>query len=606
MTYFKKIFAYAGPYKIFIGLNVFFNIFYALFSAFSFIAMVPMLNVLFGETPKVDTLPTYTGLSDLKNYVTNRMNYEISQTVNDDPLFALMLTIGLILVLFLLKNTFNYFALFFITFLRNGILKDLRNDLFQKIIDLPISFFSEKKKGDTIARMTADVLEIQHSFLSILEVFIREPLTIVFTLILMFNIDVNLSLFVLLFIPISGLIISSIGKALKRKSDRVQKEQGDFLSIIEETLGGLTIVKAFFAEKQFYQKFAASTNRFYHYNNTLINRQNLASPMSEFLGIGVIGGLLWFGGKMVLVDQTLSGTLFLSFMLLAYNILTPAKAISKASYTIRKGDAAAERVLELLETENSIKESSNPQQLDEISTGVQFNKVDFSYGTDRLLENFNLELKKGQTVALVGESGSGKTTLAKLLNRFYDVSGGEISIDGINIKDIAKENLRQHIGVVTQEAILFNDTVANNLCLGKHSATQEEMVNAAKIANAHDFIMELPHGYQTNIGDGGGKLSGGQKQRLSIARAILKNPTILVLDEATSALDSASENLVQEALEKLMQDRTSLVIAHRLSTIQKADTIVVLDKGKIVEQGSHKELMQANGAYATLVKLQRL
>lgn len=606
MTYFKKIFAYAGPYKIFIGLNVFFNIFYALFSAFSFIAMVPMLNVLFGETPKVDTLPTYTGLSDLKNYVTNRMNYEISQTVNDDPLFALMLTIGLILVLFLLKNTFNYFALFFITFLRNGILKDLRNDLFQKIIDLPISFFSEKKKGDTIARMTADVLEIQHSFLSILEVFIREPLTIVFTLILMFNIDVNLSLFVLLFIPISGLIISSIGKALKRKSDRVQKEQGDFLSIIEETLGGLTIVKAFFAEKQFYQKFAASTNRFYHYNNTLINRQNLASPMSEFLGIGVIGGLLWFGGKMVLVDQTLSGTIFLSFMLLAYNILTPAKAISKASYTIKKGDAAAERVLELLETENSIKESSNPQQLDEISTGVQFNKVDFSYGTDRLLENFNLELKKGQTVALVGESGSGKTTLAKLLNRFYDVSGGEISIDGINIKDIAKENLRQHIGVVTQEAILFNDTVANNLCLGKHSATQEEMVNAAKIANAHDFIMELPHGYQTNIGDGGGKLSGGQKQRLSIARAILKNPTILVLDEATSALDSASENLVQEALEKLMQDRTSLVIAHRLSTIQKADTIVVLDKGKIVEQGSHKELMQANGAYATLVKLQRL
>lgn len=568
--------------------------------------MVPMLNVLFGETPKVDTLPTYTGLSDLKNYVTNRMNYEISQTVNDDPLFALMLTIGLILVLFLLKNTFNYFALFFITFLRNGILKDLRNDLFQKIIDLPISFFSEKKKGDTIARMTADVLEIQHSFLSILEVFIREPLTIVFTLILMFNIDVNLSLFVLLFIPISGLIISSIGKALKRKSDRVQKEQGDFLSIIEETLGGLTIVKAFFAEKQFYQKFAASTNRFYRYNNTLINRQNLASPMSEFLGIGVIGGLLWFGGKMVLVDQTLSGTIFLSFMLLAYNILTPAKAISKASYTIKKGDAAAERVLELLETENSIKESSNPQQLDEISRGVQFNKVDFSYGTDRLLENFNLELKKGQTVALVGESGSGKTTLAKLLNRFYDVSGGEISIDGINIKDIAKENLRQHIGVVTQEAILFNDTVANNLCLGKHSATQEEMINAAKIANAHDFIMELPHGYQTNIGDGGGKLSGGQKQRLSIARAILKNPTILVLDEATSALDSASESLVQEALEKLMQDRTSLVIAHRLSTIQKADTIVVLDKGKIAEQGSHKELMQANGAYATLVKLQRL
>ncbi|MDA9886806.1 ABC transporter ATP-binding protein/permease [Flavobacteriaceae bacterium] len=606
MTYFKKIFTYAGPYKIFIGLNVFFNIFYALFSAISFIAMVPMLNVLFGETPKVDTLPTYTGLSGLKDYLTNRINYEISQTVNDDPLFALMLSIGLILILFFLKNLFNYFALFFITFLRNGILKDLRNDLFQKIIDLPIAFFSEKKKGDTIARMTADVLEIQHSFLSILEVFIREPLTIVFTLILMFNIDVNLSLFVLLFIPISGLIISTIGKALKRKSDRVQKEQGEFLSIIEETLGGLTIVKAFFAENQFYQKFAASTNRFYHFNNTLINRQNLASPMSEFLGIGVIGGLLWFGGKMVLVDHSLSGTVFLSFMLLAYNILTPAKAISKATYTIKKGDAAAERVLELLETENSIKESSSPQQLEELTHSVNFTKVGFSYGDHALLENFNLSLKKGKTIALVGESGSGKTTLAKLLNRFYDVISGEITIDGINIKNIAKENLRQLIGVVTQEAILFNDTVANNLCLGKPNASKEEMISAAKIANAHDFIMELPNGYQTNIGDGGGKLSGGQKQRLSIARAILKNPTILVLDEATSALDSGSENLVQQALEKLMQDRTSLVIAHRLSTIQRADSIVVMDKGKIVEQGNHQQLMQAEGAYASLVKLQRL
>jgi subfamily B ATP-binding cassette protein MsbA len=606
MTYFKKIFTYAGPYKIFIGLNVFFNIFYALFSAISFIAMVPMLNVLFGETPKVDTLPTYTGLSGLKDYLTNRINYEISQTVNDDPLFALMLSIGLILILFFLKNLFNYFALFFITFLRNGILKDLRNDLFQKIIDLPIAFFSEKKKGDTIARMTADVLEIQHSFLSILEVFIREPLTIVFTLILMFNIDVNLSLFVLLFIPISGLIISTIGKALKRKSDRVQKEQGEFLSIIEETLGGLTIVKAFFAENQFYQKFAASTNRFYHFNNTLINRQNLASPMSEFLGIGVIGGLLWFGGKMVLVDQSLSGTVFLSFMLLAYNILTPAKAISKATYTIKKGDAAAERVLELLETENSIKESSSPQQLEELTHSVNFTKVCFSYGDHALLENFNLSLKKGKTIALVGESGSGKTTLAKLLNRFYDVTSGEITIDGINIKNIAKENLRQLIGVVTQEAILFNDTVANNLCLGKPNASKEEMISAAKIANAHDFIMELSNGYQTNIGDGGGKLSGGQKQRLSIARAILKNPTILVLDEATSALDSGSENLVQQALEKLMQDRTSLVIAHRLSTIQRADSIVVMDKGKIVEQGNHQQLMQAEGAYASLVKLQRL
>ncbi len=606
MTYFKKIFRYAGPFKLYIGLNIFFNIFYALFSAISFVAMIPMLNVLFGQTPKVEQQPTYNGLSSLKSYVTDSMNYTVSQAVEDNPLHALMLSIGLILVLFFLKNLFNYLALFFITFLRNGILQHLRNDIFRKIIELPVAFYSEKKKGDTIARITADVLEIQHSFLSILEVLIREPLTIIFTLVMMFSINTNLSLFVLLFIPLSGLIISRIGKSLKQNSDKVQKEQGHFLSIVEETLGGLPIVKAFFAEERFYNKFAASTQRFFKFNNALINRQNLASPMSEFLGIGVIGGLLWYGGKMVLIDQTLLGTTFLSFMLLAYNILTPAKAISKATYTIKKGDAAAERVLELLETENSIKEAASPQQIKTFKEGVAFENIQFSYSETTLLKDFNLAIKKGEMVALVGESGSGKTTLANLLNRFYDVEQGQITIDGVDIKNISKENLRQLVGIVTQEAILFNDTVANNLCLGKPEATEEEMIRAAKIANAHDFIISLPQGYQTNIGDRGGKLSGGQKQRLSIARAILKNPAVLVLDEATSALDSASEKLVQDALEKLMQDRTSLVIAHRLSTIQKADKIIVMDKGKIVEQGDHKSLMDQNGAYTALVNLQRL
>ena len=327
--------------------------------------------------------------------------------------------------------------------------------------------------------------------------------------------------------------------------------------------------------------------------------------MSEFLGIGVIGCLLWYGGKMVLIDQTLLGTTFLSFMLLAYNILTPAKAISKATYTIKKGDAAAERVLELLETENDIKEATTPQPIETFTKGINFEKVYFSYNDTLFLQDFNLSIK-GEMVALVGESGSGKTTLSNLVNRFYDVDKGQVSIDGINLKSISKENLRQLVGIVTQEAILFNDTVANNLCLGKPDATEEEMIHAAKIANAHDFIKALPQGYQTNIGDRGGKLSGGQKQRLSIARAILKNPAILVLDEATSALDSASEKLVQEALEKLMQDRTSLVIAHRLSTIQKADKIIVIDKGKIIEQGNHKSLMEQDGAYKALVNLQRL
>ena len=606
MTYFKKIFRYAGPFKLYIGLNIFFNIFYALFSAISFVAMIPMLNVLFGQTPKVDQLPIYNGIGSLKNYLTDSMNYKVSQAVENDPLQALMLSIGLILILFFLKNLFNYLALYFITFLRNGILQNLRNDIFRKIIELPIAFYSEKKKGDTIARITADVLEIQHSFLSILEVLIREPLTIVFTLAMMFSINSSLSFFVLLFIPFSGLIISRIGKSLKQNSDKVQQEQGNFLSIVEETLGGLPIVKAFFAETQFYNKFSDSTARFFKFNNALINRQNLASPMSEFLGIGVIGGLLWYGGKMVLIDQTLLGTTFLSFMLLAYNILTPAKAISKASYTIKKGDAAAERVLELLETKNSITEAASPQHIASFTEGVSFNNIDFSYDEKQLLKNFNLTVKKGEMVALVGESGSGKTTLANLINRFYDVPKGEITIDGINIKSLSKENLRQIVGIVTQEAILFNDTIANNLCLGKPNATEQEMTQAAKIANAHDFIMALPQGYQTNIGDRGGKLSGGQKQRLSIARAILKNPAILVLDEATSALDSASEKLVQEALEKLMQDRTSLVIAHRLSTIQKADKIIVMDQGKIIEQGTHNSLMNQDGAYKALVNLQRI
>ena len=484
MTYFQKIFRYAGPFKLYIGLNIFFNIFYALFSAISFVAMIPMLNVLFGQTPKVDQPPVYNGIGSLKSYLTDSMNYNVSQAVEADPLQALMLSIGLILILFFLKNLFNYLALFFITFLRNGILQHLRNDIFKKIIELPVAFYSEKKKGDTIARITADVLEIQHSFLSILEVLIREPLTIIFTLIMMFSINTNLSFFVLLFIPFSGLIISRIGKSLKQNSDKVQKEQGNFLSIVEETLGGLTIVKAFFAEERFYQKFTTSTQRFFKFNNSLINRQNLASPMSEFLGIGVIGGLLWYGGKMVLIDQTLLGTTFLSFMLLAYNILTPAKAISKATYTIKKGDAAAERVLELLETENSIKEAVTPQQIDTFSEGIKFEHVDFSYDNNALLQNFNLEVKKGEMVALVGESGSGKTTLANLINRFYDVDKGQVSIDGINLKSVSKENLRQLVGIVTQEAILFNDTVANNLCLGKPDATEEEMIQAAKIANA--------------------------------------------------------------------------------------------------------------------------
>ena len=494
--------------------------------------------------------------------------------------------------------------MYFITFLRNGVLKDVRNRMYQKITELPISYYSEKRKGDVIARITSDVLEIQHSFLSILELIVREPLTILFTILIMFGISTKLTLFVFIFIPIAGAIISRIGKSLKKKSDRVQKEQGEFLSIVEETLGGLRVIKAFNAESRFFKTFSTSTERFFNFSNKLLNRQNLASPTGEFLGILVIGVLLWFGGKMVLIDKTLDASSFIAYMGLAYNILTPAKAISKASFGVKKGNAAAERVLEVLETENPIVDKKDAQDKSTFEKDISIENISFKYEDDLVLKNFNLNVPKGETVALVGQSGSGKSTIANLVTRFYDVNEGEINIDGTNIKDISKKSLRGLMGLVTQDSILFNDTVRGNISMGKENASDEEIIEAAKIANAHDFIMDLPNGYDTNIGDSGNKLSGGQKQRLSIARAVLKNPPIMILDEATSALDTESERLVQDALEKMMRNRTSIVIAHRLSTIQNADTIIVLQKGEIVEQGPHSELIEKNGVYKKLVQMQ--
>ena len=606
MNYFKKILLFALPYKRYAFLNILFNILYAFFSALSFVALIPMLNVLFDKTPKVDVEPVYTGVLGLKNYIENTINYKVGSTLEENPLGALTIAIALILVLFFLKNLFNYLAMFFITFLRNGILKDLRNSLYSKILAQPVSYFTEKKKGDTLARITSDVLEIQHSFLSIMELIVREPLTIIFTLIVMFNMNMKLSIFVLTFIPISGFIISSIGKSLKKYSQNVQKEQGELLTIVEESLGGLSIIKAFSAEGRFMSKFFESTTNFFNFSNKLLNRQNLASPLSEFMGIGVIGGLLWFGGSMVLVDKTLDGTTFIVFITLAYNILTPAKAISKASYAIKKGDAAAERVLEILEASNELTDHPNAKPISGFNSEVRFDKISFRYDTTPVLKAFSLNLKKGQTIALVGQSGSGKTTVANLLNRFYDVQEGSIQIDGMDIKKTTTESLRKLIGVVTQDSILFNDSVQNNLLIGNPNATDEEVIEAAKIANAHEFIITLPGGYHTNIGDQGNKLSGGQKQRLSIARAVLKNPPIMVLDEATSALDTESEKLVQEALENLMSNRTSLVIAHRLSTIQKADQIVVMQNGEIIEMGTHSELIGNNSNYKKLVEMQSL
>jgi len=514
--------------------------------------------------------------------------------------------IALVIVLFLLKNLFRYLAMYFITFLRNGVLKDLRNALYKKTVELPISFFSETRKGDILARTGTDVLEIQHSFLSILELIVREPLTILFTIIMMLLISPQLTLFVFIFIPISGIVISSIGKTLKSKSDKVQKEQGVFLSILEETLGGLKIIKGFNAEKIFGTKFSQSTERFYKYSNSLLNRQNLASPTSEFLGIVVIAILLWYGGRMVLVDNALDGSDFIAYMGLAYNILTPAKAISKASYNVKKGNAAAERVLQILETESNIQDGPGAIVKQGFDTGITIKDIYFKYEDEWVLNNFSLKVPKGHTVALVGQSGSGKSTIANLLTRFYDVDKGDISIDGHNIKNMTQNSLRGLLGLVTQDSILFNDTVKGNLLVAKEDASEEEIISALKVANAWEFVENLPNGILTNIGDSGNKLSGGQKQRLSIARAVLKNPPIMILDEATSALDTESERLVQDALEKMMQNRTSVVIAHRLSTIQKADMIVVLSKGKIVEQGKHQELLENKGTYYSLVEMQSL
>ncbi|WP_299800018.1 ABC transporter ATP-binding protein [uncultured Maribacter sp.] len=607
MNYFKKILRFAKPYKIYAILNIISNVFYALFSTLAMISLFPMLNVLFNQTEKIYTKPKWNGISDLKDFVTDSLNFYVTErSEHSDPGEVLMIMVGLIITMFLLKNLFNYLAMYFITFLRNGVLKDLRNELYDKTVELPISYYSEKRKGDTIARITSDVLEIQHSFLSILELIVREPLTIIFTILAMLAISSKLTLFVFLFLPVSGFLISLIGKSLKRKSDKVQNEQGYFLSILEETLGGLRVIKAFNAESVFAKKFQASTKRFFNFSNSLLNRQNLASPTSEFFGIAAIAVILWYGGQMVLVDKTLEAELFITYMALSYQILTPAKSISKASYSVKKGNAAAERVLEILETENPISEIENPINQETFSTAVNINNISFKYEDDYVLKNFNLTVEKGKTIALVGQSGSGKSTIANLVTRFYDVNEGDISIDGNNIKNLSKKSLRGLLGLVTQDSILFNDTVKNNIGLGKENATDEEIIAAAKIANAHDFIMDLPKGYETNIGDSGNKLSGGQKQRLSISRAVLKNPPIMILDEATSALDTESERLVQDALEKMMKNRTSIVIAHRLSTIQNADTIVVLLKGEIVEQGTHAELLELNGTYKKLVQMQSL
>ena len=495
-------------------------------------------------------------------------------------------------------------ASFHVTRLRTGVLKDLREKLYRKIVHLPVSYYSDARKGDVMSRMLGDINEVQNSFFQVLELVVREPLTIIFSIVAMLAISSKLTLFVFIFIPISGLIISRIGKNLKSKSTRAQQETGYFISILDETLAGMKVVKSYNAENLFISKFNTSVKKLQQLSNSIGNKSNLASPMSEFLGILTIAVLLWYGGYMVLVDKSLASTAFIGYIALAYTILTPAKNISKASYQVKTGLAAAERVFTLMEEENTITSKENAVHKDTFETGISIENINFRYHKENVLKDFSLQVPKGKTVALVGQSGSGKSTIANLLTRFYDVNEGQITIDNVDIKDMDLQSLRGLMGLVTQDSILFNDTIKANISLGKLDATDEEIIAALQIANAYEFVKELPGGIYTNIGDSGNKLSGGQKQRLSIARAVLKNPPIMILDEATSALDTESERLVQIALENMMQNRTSIVIAHRLSTIQKADMIVVMQKGKIVEQGNHEELLAKNETYSKLVSMQ--
>ena len=604
MNYFTRVLKYGIDYSYFGLLNILFNILYAIFSALAFVSFIPMLDVLFKQTEIVYTKPEYTGIGNIREYIESYFNYYLSNQLETDVSSTLIIVVGIVVFFFLMKNIFNYLALYNITFVKNGLLKNLRENLYSKVLNMPISYFLNKKKGDLMSRITADILEIQTSYLSILELMVREPLTILFTLIVMFTISPRLTLFVTLFIPISGFIISIIGKKLRKDSKEVQQQQSNFLSIIDETISGQKVIKSFLSESFFLDKFKSINSLLFKFSNKVINRKNLAGPFSEFMGILVIGVLLWFGGKMVLISETISGTTFIVFMGLAYNILTPAKNLSKSFYSIKKGNAAAERVFEIIEYNNDRVDQKRDVELIKFENKITFENIEFNYGDSKILDKISFNINKGESVALVGSSGSGKTTIANILNGFFNPKSGNLLIDNNNISQITKESLYKNISIVTQESILFNDSILNNIKIGNLDSKKEDVINAAKEANAHEFIEQQLDGYNTMIGDYGNKLSGGQKQRLTIARAMLKSPSILILDEATSSLDSKSEKKIQDAINKLMQGKTSLIIAHKFSTIKKCDKIILIDKGKIIAQGTHEELINSNSSYKNMNELQ--
>ena len=603
--YFKRVLNYVFTFKKYFLLNILFSVFYALFSAVAFLSLMPMLEVLFNGVNDIKEKPQLELSNNLGEFIENWLNFQVSSFAADDNQKAILFVVGVVIILFFLKNISNYFALFFSTLIRNGVIKNLKKNIYEKIITLPLSYFSKNKKGDLISRMSSDVIEVQNSFLSIIEIFIRDPLTIAFTIGAMFIISYKLTLFVIVFIPVSGFIISFIGKTLKRKSLLVQKEQAELTSITEETINGIKIIKSFLAESFFKNKFDKTNTNFLSFSNKLINRQNIAAPLSEFLGILVIGVLLWYGGQLVLIDMELKPAAFITYMGLAYGVLTPAKSISKAFYSLKKGNAAAERVFEIIDSKSEFFDDSNKENLDSFKKCIEFKNVSFKYENATVLNNISLKVNKGEMVAIVGSSGSGKSTLVNLIPRFFDIVSGKILIDDIDINDLSRLKIRSLIGIVSQDSILFNTSIKENIILGDSKGNiNEKLSESLSIANADEFINELDDQDNYNVGDNGSNLSGGQKQRVAIARAVYSNSPILILDEATSSLDSKSEKLVQDAIDKLMINKTSIVIAHRLSTIQNANKIIVLDKGEIVEQGNHNQLIKNDSYYKKLIALQ--
>lgn len=601
-----KILKYAIPYWGFALLNIVSNLLSVVFSLASFAFFLPILNMLFTSQDFPKTAPAIK-LSDFDTVKENFYYYSGQLIDNYGPEKTLMYISFMILGLYFLKNLFRYFGMFFIAPIRNGVVRDLRNEMYNKVLILPLAYFTEQRKGDIISRMSSDVLEVEWSILSSLEAVFREPITILSFVGALFFLSPQLTIFVLILLPVSAVLIGFIGRSLKRTSEKGQKKLGNILSIIEETIGGLRIIKGFTAIESANQKFKENNQTYTRLMIRLYRKRDLSSPLSEFMGIAVVVSILWYGGSLILgANASIDAPTFLVYIGIFSQILPPVKSITSAFYNVQKGAASVERIEAVLNAEEKIVEKPDAVAKKDFLDKIEYRNLNFSYiSKTPVLKNINLTIRKGQTIALVGASGGGKSTLVDLLPRFYDPQQGGIFIDGIDIRDLVINDLRALMGIVTQESILFNDTVFNNIALGiEEKVREEDVIAAAKIANAHEFISQMDEGYQSTIGDRGQKLSGGQRQRLSIARAVLKNPPILILDEATSALDTESERLVQDALDRLMQNRTSLVIAHRLSTIKNADEIIVVDHGKIVERGTHQQLLEQNGVYARLHSMQ--